>query len=123
MQPVRHRARNHRQAAARRPFDPGAADPLRAAQPRARQEDRLARRRPRAAGVGLVSIQQMTGLRHASAEATARSRRSASREGGRGFGGSSVALAAIAAIALATFGIVRGTRAVGGSDSSCYALM
>jgi len=32
-------------------------------------------------------------------------------------------VAALAAIALATFGVVRGTWAVGGSDSSCYALM
>ncbi len=32
-------------------------------------------------------------------------------------------LAVAAALALATFGIVRGTWAVGGSDSSCYALM
>jgi len=32
-----------------------------------------------------------------------------------------VALAA--AIALAAFGVVKGTWAVGGSDSSCYALM
>lgn len=35
----------------------------------------------------------------------------------------STAIAAIAAIGLAAFGIVRGTWAVGGSDSSCYALM
>ena len=34
-----------------------------------------------------------------------------------------VLLALVAALALATFGVVRGTRAVGGSDSSCYALM
>ena len=33
------------------------------------------------------------------------------------------AVAALAAIALATFGLVRGTWSVGGSDSSCYALM
>ena len=33
------------------------------------------------------------------------------------------AIALVAAIALATFGIVRGTWAVGGSDSSCYGLM
>lgn len=33
------------------------------------------------------------------------------------------AIAALAAIALATFGMLRGTWAVGGSDSSCYALM
>src|SRR5918993_3298146 len=33
-----------------------------------------------------------------------------------------VLVAAIAAIALAAFGIARGTWAVGGSDSSCYAL-
>ena len=32
-------------------------------------------------------------------------------------------LAVIIAIALAAFGVVRGTWAVGGSDSSCYALM
>lgn len=32
-------------------------------------------------------------------------------------------LALAAALALAAFGVVRGTRAVGGSDSSCYALM
>lgn len=32
-------------------------------------------------------------------------------------------IAVIIAIALATFGVVRGTRAVGGSDSSCYGLM
>jgi 4-amino-4-deoxy-L-arabinose transferase-like glycosyltransferase len=33
------------------------------------------------------------------------------------------ALAVIVAVALATFGVVRGTWAVGGSDSSCYGLM
>ena len=32
-------------------------------------------------------------------------------------------LALVVALALAAFGVVRGTRAVGGSDSSCYALM
>jgi len=35
----------------------------------------------------------------------------------------SVVLALAAALALAAFGVVRGTRAVGGSDSSCYGLM
>ena len=35
----------------------------------------------------------------------------------------STAIAALAAISLAAFGVVRGTWAVGGSDSSCYALM
>ena len=35
----------------------------------------------------------------------------------------STIVATIAAIALATFGVVRGTWAVGGSDSSCYGLM
>jgi hypothetical protein len=35
----------------------------------------------------------------------------------------STAVATIAAAALAAFGVVRGTWAVGGSDSSCYALM
>jgi len=34
-----------------------------------------------------------------------------------------MALALVIAIALAAFGMVRGTRAVGGSDSSCYGLM
>jgi hypothetical protein len=38
-----------------------------------------------------------------------------------GFGAQSLGLAA--ALALAAFGLVRGTWAVGGSDSSCYALM
>lgn len=33
------------------------------------------------------------------------------------------ALALIMALGLATFGVMRGTRAVGGSDSSCYGLM
>lgn len=37
--------------------------------------------------------------------------------------GGPVALALTVALALAAFGVVRGTRAVGGSDSSCYALM
>lgn len=37
--------------------------------------------------------------------------------------GGPAALALTAALALAAFGVVRGTRAVGGSDSSCYALM
>jgi hypothetical protein len=41
----------------------------------------------------------------------------------RGYGGLATAIAALAALALATFGLVRGTWAVGGSDSSCYALM
>jgi hypothetical protein len=35
----------------------------------------------------------------------------------------SLAIAVIAALALAVFGVARGTWAVGGSDSSCYALM
>ena len=35
----------------------------------------------------------------------------------------STAIAALAAIALTAFGVVKGTWAVGGSDSSCYALM
>ena len=34
-----------------------------------------------------------------------------------------MALTLVVAVALATFGVVRGTRAVGGSDSSCYGLM
>jgi hypothetical protein len=34
-----------------------------------------------------------------------------------------VALALIVALGLAAFGVTRGTRSVGGSDSSCYALM
>ena len=41
----------------------------------------------------------------------------------QGYGGPGTAIAALAALALATFGVVRGTWAVGGSDSSCYALM
>jgi hypothetical protein len=44
----------------------------------------------------------------------------------QGYGGASRVAAAIAlaaALALAAFGVVRGTWAVGGSDSSCYALM
>lgn len=55
--------------------------------------------------------------------ATSRSRRSASRGGGEGYGAAGFLVAALAAIALAAFGVVRGTWAVGGSDSSCYALM
>ncbi len=47
-------------------------------------------------------------------------RRSLGGGGSLGVGG---ALAFTAALALAVFGVVRGTRAVGGSDSSCYALM
>ena len=46
--------------------------------------------------------------------------------GSHGHGGQSKVAALIAvavAIALATFSVVRGTWAVGGSDSSCYALM
>ena len=38
-------------------------------------------------------------------------------------GGSALAIALLVAGGLATFGVVRGTWAVGGSDSSCYALM
>lgn len=38
-------------------------------------------------------------------------------------GAAGALVAAAAAIALAAFGVVRGTWAVGGSDSSCYALM
>ncbi len=41
----------------------------------------------------------------------------------QGYGAAGLLIAALAAIALATFGVVRGTWAVGGSDSSCYALM
>jgi hypothetical protein len=70
----------------------------------------------------------MSRLRPDSAlRATSRSRQSASREGGQGYGGPRswlpAVLALVVALALATFGFVRGTRAVGGSDSSCYGLM
>ena len=41
----------------------------------------------------------------------------------QGYGAAGLAIAALAAISLAAFGVVRGTWAVGGSDSSCYALM
>ena len=41
----------------------------------------------------------------------------------QGYGAAGFLVATIAAIALATFGVVRGTWAVGGSDSSCYGLM
>ena len=41
----------------------------------------------------------------------------------QGFGAAGSFIAAVAAIALAAFGVVKGTWAVGGSDSSCYALM
>lgn len=40
-----------------------------------------------------------------------------------GQGGVATLIAVLVAIGLAAFGVVRGTRAVGGSDSSCYALM
>jgi hypothetical protein len=53
----------------------------------------------------------MTGLRPDFGKATS------------GYGGAGFLIAALAAVALATVGIVRGTWAVGGSDSSCYALM
>lgn len=42
---------------------------------------------------------------------------------GRGREGLATLLAVLIAIALSTVGVVRGTWAVGGSDSSCYALM
>ena len=42
---------------------------------------------------------------------------------GSGYGGAGLLTALSAAIALTTFAVVRGTWAVGGSDSSCYALM
>ena len=58
IEPLRHRARDHRQAAARRPLDSRAADPLRAAQPRAGQEDRLARRRARDSGAASSTASQ-----------------------------------------------------------------
>ena len=57
----------------------------------------------------------MTRLRPASAKA------SADRPSGSGAAGPVIAM--LAAISLAAFGVVRGTWAVGGSDSSCYALM
>ncbi len=41
----------------------------------------------------------------------------------RRFGGAGSIVATAAAIGLAVFGITKGTRAVGGSDSSCYGLM
>src|SRR5688500_16655494 len=41
----------------------------------------------------------------------------------QGYGAAGPFIAAIAAVALAAFGVVKGTWAVGGSDSSCYALM
>lgn len=40
-----------------------------------------------------------------------------------GSGAAASVIAALAAIGLAAFGVVKGTWAVGGSDSSCYALM
>ncbi len=40
-----------------------------------------------------------------------------------GYGGPGLLVALAAAIGLATFGVLKGTWAVGGSDSSCYALM
>jgi hypothetical protein len=40
-----------------------------------------------------------------------------------GYGAAGFVVALAAAIALATFGLMRGTWAVGGSDSSCYGLM
>ena len=43
------------------------------------------------------------------------------QDGGQGLAAPLLAL--VVAIVLATFGVVRGTWAVGGSDSSCYALM
>src|SRR5688500_15861363 len=49
--------------------------------------------------------------------------RRTSRRATSGYGGAGFLIALLAAIALATFGVVRGTWAVGGSDSSCYALM
>jgi hypothetical protein len=41
----------------------------------------------------------------------------------QGYGAAGYLVATIAAMALAAFGVVRGTWAVGGSDSSCYGLM
>src|SRR5687768_6389232 len=41
----------------------------------------------------------------------------------QGYGAAGPFIAAIAAVALAAFGVVKGTWAAGGSDSSCYALM
>ncbi len=40
-----------------------------------------------------------------------------------GYGAAGSVIAVVAALGLATFGVVGGTWAVGGSDSSCYALM
>ena len=45
------------------------------------------------------------------------------REGGRGYAGLGTAIAAFVAIGLAAMGVIHGTWAVGGSDSSCYGLM
>jgi len=48
------------------------------------------------------------------------------RVGGQGYGGQgtvALVIALLAATSLAAFGVVKGTWAVGGSDSSCYALM
>ncbi len=67
----------------------------------------------------------MSRLRPDSAEASW-SRRSASREGGRGHGGQgrvATVVAAAVAVALGVFAVAKGTWAVGGSDSSCYGLM
>ena len=87
--------------------DPRAADPLRAAQPRAGQEDRLARWRARHSSAPQISLFKMTRL----------------RQGFGGPGGPATLMALAIAACLATVGVVRGTWAVGGSDSSCYALM
>ncbi|MGH9384644.1 MAG: hypothetical protein ACRD2N_10200 [Vicinamibacterales bacterium] len=68
----------------------------------------------------------MSRLRPDSAKASLPSRRSASREGGQGVGAQgrvAPVCAAAIAVALGAFGVIKGTWAVGGSDSSCYALM
>ena len=58
-----------------------------------------------------IPLQQMTGLRPGSAlQGSSRGRVAA-------------LIAVASALALAAFGVVRGTWSVGGSDSSCYALM
>ena len=59
VEPIRHRAGDHRQAAPRRPPHPGTPGALHAAPARRRQEDRLARRLPRPAGTGRLPIRRL----------------------------------------------------------------
>ena len=119
VEPFRHRAGDHRQAAARRAPHPRASGVLQAAPACRGQEDRLARRRPRPARARRLPIRRLAPARRP--RRPDRVAAALARAHGRHVRVGSLAVAA-AAMALAAVVSVRwGAFAIGGSDSHCYA--